>query len=95
MSDDIRSFEGINPTAGNLGDRGSLGRNLAREVNRAVPQDRANKRGGMGGPSLSAVAQAMNGFQPSSEVGKVHFGSGGYLNFSNVIKELHSERDYG
>ncbi|MCL4678949.1 MAG: hypothetical protein KJ017_10220 [Alphaproteobacteria bacterium] len=95
MSDDIRSFEGVNPTAGNTGAKDSPGRNLARELNRAAPQDvRRRATGGLGG-SLGSVAQAMNGFQPSSEVGKVSFGSGGYLNFSNAIKELNSDRDYG
>lgn len=95
MSDDIRSFEGVNPTAGNMGAKDSSGRNLARELNRAAPQDVRRRATGGVGDSLGSVAQAMNGFQPSSEVGKVHFGGGGYLNFSNVVKELHKDNDYG
>lgn len=94
MSDDIRSFSGINPSAGNTGAKDSPGRSLAREINRTGAQDREKRRIGSGG-SLESVAQAMNGFQPSSEVGTVRLGRGTALNFTNVIKELQSDRDYG
>lgn len=95
MSDDIRSFQGVNPTAGNLGAKDSTGRSLARELNRASPQDRANKRSGTGA-GLTSVAQMMNGFKQTPQIGKVALGPGRSIDFGAAVDAiLNKELDYG
>jgi hypothetical protein len=99
MSDDIRSFQDINPTAGNLGDKDSFTRGAAREINRTRAQDiraTATRRGG--GDWSSASKVMLDGFRPSSEIGVVRgigLGGLGSINFAAVVQSLHKELDYG
>ncbi len=89
----IRSFQDINPTAGNTGDKSFFGRNAAREVNRAVPQDRASK-GGV--PDFAGLSKIISGAEPKSTVGVIPFGPGRFgISVSNVIAELHKDHDCG
>lgn len=93
MSDDIRSFEGINPVAGNSGAKDSFGRNLARELNRTGAQERERRRLGESS-SYESVANSMSNFVPTPTVSGSRFGSG--LNVDAFKAGLLSEGlDYG
>jgi len=83
MSDNIRSYQDINPTAGNLGSRDSFGRGVAREVNRTRPQDiraGSTKRGG----DWTGLGASMTNFKPSPDVKVVNVGSG-WLNLGALV----------
>lgn len=84
----IRSFGGIHPTAGNLGEKDSPGRSLAREINRTEgPTNRARAVGGSTS-GWSEIAKSMANFKRTSGLGVVRLGRG-RLNIGAFIDTMY------
>ncbi|MCB1591226.1 MAG: hypothetical protein KDI90_02120 [Alphaproteobacteria bacterium] len=81
-----RSFEGINPVAGNVKNT---------ELQRAGPQV-VSERKRRGGGDLGEVARLMDGYKATPEVGKVPLGNGRSIDFGVLTDHLlNKELDYG
>ncbi len=91
----ISSFQDIHPTAGNLGAKDSVGRNLAREINRQeASANRARAVRGGGGGWSNVAKNIVNFNKRTSDLGVIRIGSGG-LNIGAAINEIHKELDWG
>lgn len=84
MSDNLRSYQDVNPTAGNLGSKDSFSRGVAREVNRTRPQDIRSGASRRGGGDWTGLGASMTNFKPSPDIKVVEVGSG-WLNVGALV----------